>query len=84
MTKVFFRIEKDGEVLAVFADSWANPRWGCYAHIGQHSECNPYYVKMLTRPAKPDEYASLLNELVAIGYDDLKILQRMPGNRMPR
>lgn len=79
MTKVLFRYDKEaGDIIAVFADSWTNPRWGCYAHIGQHFECNPYYIKILTRPAREEEYAPLLEELRGIGYEDLVILQRMP------
>lgn len=79
MTKVLFRYDNQcQDIIAVFPDSWTNPRWTIYAHIGQHSECNPYYIKMLTRPAKPNEYADLLAELVGIGYNDLRILKRLP------
>lgn len=39
----------------------------CYAHVGQHSGCSwQWYYG--TRAAKPEEYASLLAELVGLGY----------------
>jgi hypothetical protein len=30
----------------------------------------------MTIPAKPDEYKDLLEELISMGYDDLKVYQR--------
>lgn len=81
MTKVFFRKEINGEILAVFPESWKTNYWGCYAHIGQHSDCMPEYVRECTKPAKPQEYADLLAELRRIGYDNLQILKRMPKRK---
>lgn len=83
MTKVLFRYDKVcHDILAVFPDmywvSYGSKRVTCYAHIGQHHECHLDYVREETRPAKPNEYADLLAELVRIGYNDLKILKRMP------
>lgn len=40
----------------------------CYAHNGQHSECSYGWYEE-TRKASPEEYAPLLHELGAIGYD---------------
>ena len=42
-----------------------------YAHLGQHAPCSKEYGK--ATPATKDEYLPLLNELRAIGYDNLKI-----------
>lgn len=39
----------------------------CYAHIGQHGECDPRYA--YRKRATPEQYASLLSELQSIGYD---------------
>lgn len=46
-----------------------------YAHVGQHSAACMDYVREC-KPAKPHEYADLLGELKAIGYDDLVIIKR--------
>lgn len=83
MTKVLFRYDKVcHDILAVFPNmywvSFGSKVVTCYAHIGQHHECHLDYVKSHTRPAKPNEYASLLAELVGIGYNDLRILKRLP------
>lgn len=77
-TLVKFRKEKIGEeVFAYFPkmvhsfNGYRTDNKTCYSHIGQHSACHEDYVKGC-KPATPEEYASLLNELKSIGYD-LKI-----------
>lgn len=73
-TKVIFRASRNQKtnVFAVFpalaGDS--NPYRTClsYALIGQHSACSTD-VMSWTRPAKPSEYKSLLEELEFIGYN---------------
>ena len=83
MTRVLFRIEVGGGVLAVFPlEAHSRDGWNCvcYAQIGQHSYCDPHYVRDQTQPAKPEEYAGLLSELESIGYDDLQIGKRFPRN----
>lgn len=47
----------------------------CYAHTGQHSAADPQYVQDC-RLAAPHEYAALLGELKAIGYDGLVVKRR--------
>lgn len=78
ITPVIFRKEKNGDILAVFplepADYKGNMT--CYAHIGQHGGISLDYYWQNTKPAKPEEYQDLLNELKAIGYDNLKIYRR--------
>lgn len=81
MTPVIFRAEKYGpfknELTAVFPKLDANPgMMVCYAHIGQHSECCFNWYRK-TRPATPEEYNTLLKELVRIGYTDLKVYKRI-------
>ena len=74
-----------GEVNAIIRDVWDpdkgkwvkdtlyNPYKGylvvtCYAHVGQHFEAEYAWTKKL-RPASPEEFRPLLNELTSIGYD---------------
>ena len=80
MTKVIFRKEKDGGILAVFPIYW-DYRYNlmCYAHIGQHGGCSLEYYREDTKPAKSEDYAPLLEELRAIGYDDLQVCKRLPA-----
>ena len=48
-----------------------------YAHMGQHSACSGAYAK-LCKKAKPDEYCELLAELIAIGYNNLEVMDGIP------
>lgn len=73
MTKVKFYIEQ-GDVFAYFPDIIHNGELKtCYAHVGQHSACDPAYLRG-KRLAHPIEYADLLSELKSIGYDDLEVI----------
>ena len=73
------------EVIAIIQDVWdeEKARWVkdvkynpchrcdvviCYAHSGQHFEAEYAWTKRL-RPASPEEFRPLLNELTSIGYD---------------
>ncbi len=71
-TRVVFRRypEKDGgDILAILLDVPANrARVTCYQHIGQHGEGDYFRMMGDTRPARPEEYASLKSELERIGY----------------
>lgn len=83
---VAFRIDTKApfEVVAVFVSRRTNPTDSpdtrvCYAHIGQHSECNLAWVFENTRPATFVEYRDLMRELRGI-YDDgdrIKIVKRI-------
>ena len=44
-------------------------------HFGQHSPADYDFVMQNTKPATKEQYEQLYNELVEIGYDDLKIIQ---------
>ena len=79
MTKVIFRKWKGGDIIALFPDEpWS--RQDCttssYMHIGQHGAADYTGVIAATRPAREEEFRDLLAELQAIGYDDLRIVQR--------
>lgn len=78
--KVTFRKVYDGEIIAVFASPWSRRGYDltCYATIGQHGPIDVEFYRDCTKPATPGEYAGLLSELRAIGYDDLRIVKRLP------
>lgn len=82
MTRVIFRKckgEFKGEIVAFFPDTYNryNGNMTCYAHIGQHSDANIRYY-WDTVKATEEEYKPLLDELTnVIGYDDLKVMQKM-------
>lgn len=79
MTKVVFRYDKKAEeVLAVFPElgSRANYHVLCYAHIGQHFEASYTQIIATTQPATESQYSELFAELVAISYDDLRVMKR--------
>lgn len=74
-TRVKFYMEGK-DVLAVFPDIQEKNRYRddlllCYSHVGQHSTCEPEYIKR-KRLASPEEYKDLLNELRGI-YPDLEV-----------
>lgn len=73
LTYIRFVIFK-GEILAVFMRQSAGVRFngsgwvrGCYAHIGQHSDC--YDGMQGRKKASPTEYALLKSEMESIGYN---------------
>jgi len=81
-TKVIFRKESNGEILAVFPHEANEPgEIVCYAHIGQHSCCAWEYIRAETVRATAAESAALLDELFRIGYNDLEILSRLPARK---
>jgi hypothetical protein len=81
-TRVIFRVwrAQSKTVIALFPDSVLdtenNENCWSYEHIGQHGEANYRKVMFATRPATPNEYASLLEELKNIGYSDLVVVKR--------
>lgn len=77
---VDFRLETypGGEVqpLAVFVKVGGVPSVGnglCYAHLGQHADCEPAYYKGLPKATK-EQYEPLLKELASIGYEITEIV----------
>lgn len=82
MTKVIFRKFKDnGDVIALFPQVAFNENYynDCesYMRIGQHGPCSISNIASITSAASAQEYKSLFNELVSIGYDDLKIFKKI-------
>lgn len=74
-TKVIFRKFKDGQIIALFPEYKEKNGILSYMAIGQHGESD-YNITRVTKPAKPTEYDSLLNELRYIGYE-LRICKRI-------
>ena len=78
--KVVFRKFKDGnkEIIALFPDDIDNNRYkiGSYMHVGQHGPACRAIIKNTTLAA-PAEYEELLQELISIGYSDLRIMKRI-------
>lgn len=82
-TPVIFRKwpkSEGGDVIAFFpADAGTNDYYNTcssYEHVGQHGSASVDLINTL-KPAKPAEYADLKEELERIGYDDLKVYQRL-------
>lgn len=69
-TVVIFRKWNDGQIIALFPyNIWNRADVMSYMHIGQHSgACYSGCVRE-TKPARPDEYKSLYDELISIGYN---------------
>lgn len=74
------------EVVAVFVDPLydaariltlgAADRLTCYAHCGQHSECDVHWYRV-AKPATPEQYAALHAELSRIyAPETLTIVQK--------
>lgn len=77
ITKVIFRQFPDGEVIALFPElpGTIDPNTCLsYMHYGQHGSADTGIVRN-TYPCDPQDYESLLKELVSIGYN-LKIVKR--------
>ena len=78
-TPVIFRKEFGNNVVAFFPTFPGTININtcqCYAHIGQHSIASIDYYKA-TKPAQPEEYKDLLEELISIGYDDLVVRKKI-------
>ena len=88
-TKVIFRVFKDtpgiylseiDEVIAVFPEipaDYAGRYPSSYMHIGQHSSVDYLTLLSVTRPAKPEEYEELKQELEGEPYNYvLEVRQR--------
>lgn len=69
MDRVIF-VDIEGQITAIFPELKAdyNGNLTSYAHIGQHSACNPEHI-FINRIPSYDEYKPLLYELIQIGYD---------------
>ena len=85
-TPVIFRkwpASEGGEVIALFPTELGDTSpftSSSYQTTGQHGSADPVGVIQRTKRATPAEYAPLLRELEGIGYDDLKVVQRLQGS----
>ena len=72
MDRVIFRKFKNGDIIALLPDNpVSNSMYiDSYMHTGQHGEAS-IDITRWTKLATPDEYADLLTELKAIGYDPI-------------
>jgi hypothetical protein len=71
-TKVVFRVWPEGDILALFPEEPGDVlghQCLSYQRIGQHGNADYDHCISATRPAQPDEYAGLAEELRRIGYD---------------
>ena len=71
-TTIIFKkdVKNDNEIIAFMpyeVQNWQGD-FMCYAHLGQHSLTNDAYFREC-RTATLEEYKSLLNELINLGYD---------------
>lgn len=79
MTKAIFRKYRDGQIIALFPDETWNRHdrsITSYMHIGQHGAADYAAVIADTCPANEDEYREVLQELVSIGYCNLRVVHR--------
>ena len=77
MIKTIFRKFKNGKIIALFPEIQGN-RYEVlsYMSLGQHAGADYSGVIKVTKPATPEEYAPLLQELKAIGYTNIKFNKR--------
>lgn len=74
-TDVVFRVDKTGKfkgtvyALMPHEVSTLNGLVTTYQHVGQHSSAEYRYCIAQSRPATPEEYKDLKEELESIGYD---------------
>jgi len=83
MTKVKFYLESGNNVFAFFPEIIDSISYNVmkgekvfymsYSNVGQHSACSKDYLKG-KKLASPEQYNDLLNELINIGYNDLKVI----------
>lgn len=69
---VIFRAYPDGEVAAIFPEipgDYTGRLCVSYMHVGQHGQGHCSDVIAATRPARPEEWRALAQELTSIGYD---------------
>ena len=73
---VLFRMESNGECLAVFPTlPGARGECTCYSHIGQHSSMSLAYFGD-TKPATSEQSRPLMLELMRLGYRGLQEYKR--------
>lgn len=76
MKVVFRKFKSDGEIIALFPQTLYSRYVTSYMHIGQHGDADYHWCIRISKPATPEEYKPLLNELKSIGYDNLRIVKK--------
>lgn len=79
---VAFRVYRENDIIAIFPTipgTYSVGTCQSYMHIGQHGHVNLRINLLVTKPATPEQYAELQKELVSIGYDNLRVIQK-PGD----
>ena len=73
--KVTFRVFPENDVIALFpSEVWDHKgNIMSYQRIGQHGGASDNLLNELQK-ATPEEYASLYDELVKRGYDNLEVI----------
>lgn len=77
-TKVIFRKYEGGGIIAIFPEELGTLDYytcSSYMHVGQHGVCVPHGVTLNTKPATPEEYKDLKEELEDRGYK-LQVIKR--------
>ena len=78
---VCFRAYRDnGEIIAIFPtmpESYNAYMCRTYEHFGQHGAADPLHMVEITTPAQEEQYTDLHRELISIGYDNLRIVQKV-------
>ena len=80
--KIIFKKDKETNEIVAFMpydfQTWQG-EFTCYAHVGQHSySCYDYYREC--KPATPEEYKDLKQELESIGYN-VEVIKRINGKK---
>lgn len=92
MTTVVFRRWRTGsrEVIALFPELPASVIYPdhcvSYVHFGQHGPASPDLVMQNTEPVSraAKDCEELYQELLGQGYDDLKIVKKLPRGHLAR
>jgi len=81
VTEVIFRKykKKPHEIIAMFPyEIHSGYDITCYEYLGQHGSSDRFFSKFTSPCKDKSEYGRLLDELInRVGYDDLKIIQRV-------
>ncbi|MCR4773051.1 MAG: hypothetical protein K5854_01660 [Prevotella sp.] len=77
--KVTFRVEKSDNHCVAVLHQWATRHGTSLVCVDEqgHSGIDYGYYLVKTRPARPKEYAKLLELMRAAGYDNLAIRRRI-------
>ena len=84
---IFRRFCKGGDIIALFpglAGNCTGTLCECYQHVGQHGNADYRSVLRATKPASPDEYAKLKQELEGAPFHYNLCVERRATRKMHR